>query len=69
MPLYMYINIDGNIGTKAKPVYAYNTKNGVFGDTSLSFHGDASFLSIDYNGTVSLGCPRAIPITAWARGR
>jgi len=55
--MYMYINIDDNVGTKTKPVYLYKTKNNVFGDTSLSFHGDASFLSIDYNGTVSMGLP------------
>jgi hypothetical protein len=53
----VYINIDANVGTKAKPVYLYKTKNNVFGDTSLSFHGDASFLTIDYNGTVSMGLP------------
>jgi hypothetical protein len=57
IPVYMYINIDDNVGTKAKPVYLYKTKNNVFGDTSLSFHGDASFLTIDYNGTVSMGLP------------
>ena len=57
IPVYMYINTDDNVGTKTKPVYLYKTKNDVFGDTSLSFHGDASFLSIDYNGTVSLGLP------------
>ena len=55
--MYMYINIDANVGTKAKPVYLYKTKNNVFGDTALSFHGDASFLTIGYNGTVSMGLP------------
>jgi hypothetical protein len=55
--MYLYINIDANVGTKAKPVYAYATKNEVFGDTALSFHGDAKALSVDYNGTVSLGLP------------
>jgi hypothetical protein len=55
--MYMYINIDANVGTKTKPVYVYSAKNEVFGDTSLSFHGDASFLSIDYNGIVSMGLP------------
>ena len=53
----MYINIDANVGTKTKPVYLYHAKKDAFGDTSLSFHGDASFLSIDYNGTVSMGLP------------
>ena len=55
--MYMYINIDANVGTKTKPVYVYSAKKEVFGDTSLSFHGDASFLSINYNGTVSMGLP------------
>jgi hypothetical protein len=57
VPVYAYINVYGNVATVAKPVYAYNSRNGVFGDTALSFEGDASFLSIDYNGTVSLGLP------------
>jgi len=55
--MYMYINTDDNVGTKTKPVYLYKTKNNVFGDTALSFHGDASFLTIGYNGTVSMGLP------------
>ena len=57
VPMYMYINIDANVGTKTKPVYVYSPKKGAFGDTSLSFHGDASALTVDYNGTVSLGLP------------
>jgi hypothetical protein len=57
VPMYAYISIDANVGTKAKPVYAYEPKNGVFGDTSLSFEGDVSFRTIDYSGTFSLGLP------------
>jgi hypothetical protein len=57
VPVYMYIDIDANIGTKAKPVYAYEPKRGAFGDTALSFEGDLTFLSTDYNGTFSLGLP------------
>ena len=57
VPVYTYISIDANIGTTAKPVYAYSPKKGVFGDTSLSFEGDARAWSIDYNGTFSLGLP------------
>ena len=57
VPMYMYINIDANVGTKTKPVYVYSPKKGAFGDTSLSFHGDATAWTIDYNGTVSLGLP------------
>lgn len=57
VPMYLYINIDANIGTKAKPVYAYSPKKGVFGDTTLTVEGDASALSINYTGSVSLGMP------------
>jgi hypothetical protein len=57
VPAYMYINIDANIGTSAKPEYVYSPKKGVFGDTNLSFHADASALKIDYNATVSMGLP------------
>ncbi len=55
--LYVYINIDENFGTTAKPVYGYKPRNGTFGDTTLSFHGDASVFTVDYSGTVSLGLP------------
>jgi hypothetical protein len=57
VPWYMYINVDANVGTKAKPVYAYSTKKSVFGDTNLSFHADARAWKTDYNGTISMGLP------------
>ena len=57
VPLYLYSNIDANIGTKAKPVYGYSPEKGVFGDTSLSAHLDAPIREIDYNATVSMGMP------------
>jgi hypothetical protein len=57
VPMYMYINIDANVGTKAKPVYAYSPKKGVFGDTNLSFHADTNVHTIDYNATVAMGLP------------
>jgi hypothetical protein len=57
VPLYAYINIDANVGTKAKPVYAYAAKKGAVGDTALSFHADASRYTIDYDATVTLGLP------------
>jgi hypothetical protein len=57
VPIYAYINIDANIGTKAKPVYAYAPKKGVPGDTSLMFHYEANPFEFGYNGTVSLGLP------------
>lgn len=57
VPMYLYINVDANIGTTAKPVYANVAREKAFGDTSLSLHGDATAWSLDYNGTVSLGMP------------
>jgi hypothetical protein len=57
VPMYLYINVYEDIGTKAKPVYTYSPKQGVFGDTTLSFEGDAQAWSMEYNGTVSLGLP------------
>ena len=56
-PIYVYIEIDANVGTAAKPVYRYSPKNGVFGDTTLSFQGNIGVLSTNYSGTVSLGMP------------
>ncbi len=55
--MYLYINIDANVGKKAKPVYVYSPKKGVFGDTTLSFEGDAGARSFAYAGTFSLGLP------------
>ena len=57
VPMYLYINIDANVGTTAKPVYKYTTKKDAFGDTALSLHGDATAWTVDYNGTISLGLP------------
>ncbi len=56
-PVYVYINIDANVGTRTKPVFEYSPKKGVFGDTSLSFHADTSVHTVDYDGTVSMGMP------------
>jgi hypothetical protein len=57
VPWYLYINIDANVGTKAKPVYAYSPKKSVFGDTTLSAYADANAFTIGYNATVSMGLP------------
>ena len=56
VPLYMYINVDANVGTAAKPVYGYVAKKHVFGDTTVSGHFDLSSF-IDYNLTGSMGLP------------
>lgn len=55
--LYVRINIDANVGTKAKPVYAFAPKSGAFGDTTIAFHGNARMSSFDYTGSFSLGLP------------
>ena len=57
VPLYVYIKVYKNVGTAAKPVDAYVPRNGVFGDVSLSFQGDASATWLDYTGTVTMGLP------------
>jgi hypothetical protein len=56
-PIYIYVNIEDDVGTKAKPNYVQAIKHGAFGDTSLSFEGDLSGLTVDYNGTFTLGLP------------
>jgi hypothetical protein len=57
VPLYVYIKVYRNAGTAAKPVDTYVPRNGVFGDTALSFQGSASTDWLDYNGTVTMGLP------------
>lgn len=57
VPWYMYINIDADVGTKAKPAYAYTPKKSVFGDTTLSAYADATAFTIGYNATVTMGLP------------
>jgi hypothetical protein len=58
VPLYFYINIYSNVGTKAKPDYKYAARNGVFGDTSLSLRADVPLApGLDYGATVSMGLP------------
>jgi hypothetical protein len=57
VPIYAYVPVYANVGTAAKPVYSYVTKNGAVGDTSLNVHGDVNFWTVDYDGTISLGLP------------
>ena len=56
-PIYMYINVDANVGTKLKPVFGYKVERGAFGDTSLAGHFDATTPVFDYNATVTMGFP------------
>ncbi len=56
IPIYASINIDENIGTKAKPVYVQTTKHGVPGDASLAAQFDTKGF-LDYTANLSLGLP------------
>ena len=56
-PIYAYINVDANLGTKAKPVYGYEPKKGAFGDTSLGLHLDLTAKTLDYNLSATMGMP------------
>lgn len=57
LPIYTYINIDANRGTKAKPVFKYVTKHGAPGDTALAGHLDLSPALFDSTSTFTLGLP------------
>ena len=57
VPVYAYVNVEANTGTKAKPVYVPETKHGVPGDTTLAAHLDAHPAQLDYNATLSIGLP------------
>ncbi len=57
LPIYTYINIDANRGTKAKPVYKYVTKHGALADTALNTHLDLSPALFDSTSTFTLGLP------------
>jgi hypothetical protein len=57
VPVYAYINVEANTGTKSKPVYTTTTKHSVLGDASLAAHIDTHASLLDYNGTLSLGLP------------
>ncbi|HWW22909.1 MAG TPA: hypothetical protein VNY78_03350 [Edaphobacter sp.] len=57
VPVYAYVNVQANTGTKAKPVYVPETKHGVPGDTTFAAHLDAHPARLDYNATLSLGLP------------
>ncbi|MDE3105887.1 MAG: hypothetical protein KGK08_11995 [Acidobacteriota bacterium] len=56
VPVYAYVNVLQNTGTKAKPVYSQRVKTGVLGDTALA----AQFVtsgSLSYMATFTLGLP------------
>jgi hypothetical protein len=57
VPVYAYINVEANTGTKAKPIYTATTKHGVLGDASLAAQIDTHSSLLDYNSTLTLGLP------------
>ena len=71
VPIYLYINrFTRTSGTKAKPVYKYVPRKGLFGDTHLS--PDSAGLTRCRWTTAApfrWACPPATTPTAWARGR
>jgi hypothetical protein len=69
VPVYTYIIIDVNKGTKAEPVYQYATKHGVLGDTALAGHVDFYPKLFDYTITATLGLPTGKPGYGLGAGR
>jgi hypothetical protein len=57
VPIHTYINVDTNVGTATRPDFRYAVQGGVFGDTEISFEGDANTERTFYSGTFSLGLP------------
>jgi hypothetical protein len=57
VPIYTYINVVQNVGTRTKPVYVTQTKHGVLGDSALSavFELHPDFLT--YSATFGVGLP------------
>jgi hypothetical protein len=57
VPVFPYINVDANTGTKILPVYKYETKHFVLGDATLNGHYESHHEVLDYSATVTLGLP------------
>lgn len=57
IPIYTYIDVLQNTGTKAKPVYLDRTECGTPGDAALSGIFEAHPELFDYNATLTLGLP------------
>lgn len=58
VPAYTFLNIYTNIGTAAKPVYAYQPqRGGAWGDAIVNIEGDALLHGYSYSGIFSLGLP------------
>lgn len=57
VPVYAYINVVQNIGTKANPVYVEQAKHGVTGDTSLGGIFELHPELLSYSAAFTLGLP------------
>lgn len=57
VPIYAGIQVQENVGTKAKPVYTTVTKHGIPGDSSIAAQLDIPASLLSYTGTVTLGLP------------
>lgn len=57
VPVYAYINVVQNIGTKTNPVYVQQAKHGVTGDTALNGIVELNPELLSYNATFTLGLP------------
>jgi hypothetical protein len=57
IPLYIYIVVEDNTGTKARPIDKYTTLHHAPGDTQLNGHFETHSDLFDYNFTATLGLP------------
>lgn len=57
VPAYNYLDAYIDVGTAEKPLFAKQSEKGVWGDTVLTFEGDAPIRSFGYSGLFSLGLP------------
>lgn len=69
IPVYSYISVDVNRGTKAKPVYKYATKHGALGDSALNGHIDLYPRLFNYTATITLGIPTGKPAYGLGAGQ
>ena len=69
IPLYDYINIEANKGTKADPIYVLKNKRDVFGDASIASNLEIHPALFDYSATVTLGLPTGKPAYGLGAGQ
>lgn len=57
VPVYAYVNVLQNVGTKSHPVYVQQTKHGVPGDTAFGSTFELHPKLLSYSATFALGLP------------